>query len=148
NSILVSRDCEWIYEPGTSKNTFGALTLSCGEARFVPLMSFPIPSFGYFRAEFPSECWDFPNIADTVTHSLAAFFIALLPKDKRIEHVYWFSEDDVLKVWTVIPEPDFSVQEPIYQAQIAFMEKLPELECDFSIIFRFERPLDEIKPQG
>ncbi|MGH7331870.1 MAG: hypothetical protein ACREKS_03805 [Candidatus Rokuibacteriota bacterium] len=105
------------------------------------------PSIGYLRLEFPSEFWSLPNVETTVTYSLAEFFVSLLPKDSRIENVYWFSEDDVLKVWTVIPEPDFSLEKPIYEAQMVFIEKT-EYECDFSVIYRFGKNLNDIKPQG
>lgn len=71
-----------------------------------------------------------------------------VPTDPRVEHVYWFSEDDVLKVWIVIPELDFDLQDKIYDAQMFFMEKLPEYQCDFSVIYRLDRPLADIQPQG
>lgn len=103
---------------------------------------------GYLRAEFPSQCWYFPRVATTVTHSLEQFFVRLLPKDRRIEHVYWFSEEETLKVWTVIPEPDFSLERPLYEAQMSFMEKFQEYECDFSVIYRFGKSVDDIKPHG
>lgn len=106
------------------------------------------PSVKYLRLEFPSECWDFPSVATSVTHSIQRFFLNSLPKDARIERVYWFSEDDVLKVWTVIPEPDFSLERPIYEAQILFMEKFHEYECDFSVIYRFGKSINDIEPQG
>ena len=107
-----------------------------------------MPSLGYLRVEFPSECWSFQGVATTVTHSLAKAFVDRLPKDKRIEHVYWFSEEDTLKIWTVIPEPDFALEEPLYEAQMFFMEKFPEYECDFSVIYRFGKTLQDIQPQG
>lgn len=107
-----------------------------------------LPPIGYLRVEFPSEFWYLPNVATIVTYSLAQFFVSLLPNDPRIEHVYWFAEDDVLKVWTVIPEPDFSLERPLYEGQVFFMEKFPEYDCDFSVIYRFGKSLDDIKPHG
>lgn len=115
------------------------------EDRQVPFVPFP---FGYLRIEFPSECWDFPIVARTTTDFLEQFFVKRLPKDSRVEHVYWFSENDTLKIWTVIPEPDFSLERPIYEAQTFFMEKFPEYECDFSVIYRFGKSLSNIKPHG
>lgn len=107
-----------------------------------------IASVGYIRAEFPSRCWYFPSVARNVTESLSEFFVGLLPTPSKVEQVYWSSEDDVLKVWTVIPEPDFSVEDPIYQAEMLFMEKFPEYVTDFSTIYRFNKPMAEIAPQG
>ncbi len=102
----------------------------------------------YLRTEFPSECWYFPGVATTVTRFPAPLFAGLLPKDVRIEHVYWFSEEETLKVWTVIPEPDFGLERPLYEAQAFFMDRFPEYECDFSVIYRFGKSIDDIKPQG
>ena len=109
-----------------------------------------IPSvpFEYLRIEFPSEFWRFPTVVTTITASIEQFFVGLLPKDSRIEQVYWASEDDILKVWTVIPEPDFSLEEPIYAAQVAFMEAFPEYLCDFLVIYRFGKSPNAIKPQS
>jgi hypothetical protein len=105
-------------------------------------------TIAYLRAEFPSECWYFPRVATTITHSLQQFFVNLLPKDPRIEHVFWFSEEETLKVWTVIPEPDFSLERPLYEAQASFMEAFPEYECDFSVIYRFGKAISDISPHG
>ncbi len=107
-----------------------------------------VPAAGYLQVEFPSECWNFPTVSTLVTHSLERFFVEKLPRDSRIEHVYWDSEDDVLKIWTIIPEPDFELEEPIYEAQMAFMDRFPQYQCDFSVIYRFGKPLDDIRPQG
>ena len=106
-----------------------------------------LPATEYLRIEFPSECWNFPNFTSTVDHILQRF-VKMLPRDPRIEHVYWEPEDDVLKICTIIPEPDFELEAPIYDAQLAFMDAFPTYECDFSVIYRFGKPLDEIEPQG
>ena len=74
--------------------------------------------------------------------------MGLLPKDCRIEHVYWFSEDEIMRIWAVIPGPDFSLEQPIYEAQMAFVQAFPEYECDFNVIYRFGKSVDDIKPRG
>jgi hypothetical protein len=107
-----------------------------------------LPSAGYLQVEFPSEYWSFQNVSTLITHSLERFFLERLPKDQRIEHVYWDSEDDVLKIWTIIPEPDLALETPIYKAQMEFIEKFPQYQCDFSVIYRFGKPLNEVSPQG
>lgn len=132
-----NRNSDWSHEPGGPYPAFGTLTLVSGESRPVPQVA-----IGYLRAEFPSV------FVTNVTNSLAQFFLKILPKDPRIEHVYWFSEDDVLKVWTIIPEPDFALEAPIYDAQMLFIEKFPEYACDFSVIYRFGKSLADIEPQG
>jgi hypothetical protein len=140
-TIFVDVDVDWSINPD------GSVTLVTGESRAIPCEPpTDSPHIGYLRAEFPSECWQFPEVATTVTHSLEQFFAALLPKDPRIEHLYWFSEEDLLKIWIIIPEPDFSLEEPIYDAQVKFMEKT-EYACDFSVLYRFGKSIDDIKPQ-
>lgn len=127
------------FQSHATRNTVN-WTINCGET-FVAGESDPQMPLGYLRAEFPSE---FTNVAN----SLAKFFLERLPKDNRIEHVYWFSEDDVLKVWIVIPEPDFNLEEPVYAAQMWFIEKFPDLACDFYVIYRFGKSVKDIEPQG
>lgn len=106
-----------------------------------------LPSVEYLRTEFPSECWYFPNVTSNVDH-LLEHFIKMLPKDSRIEHVYWEPEDDVLKICTIIPEPNFELEGPIYDAQLAFMDAFPKYECDFVVIYRFGKALNDIEPKG
>jgi hypothetical protein len=101
----------------------------------------------YLRTEFPTECWHFPNFTSTVD-DLVGHFVKMLPKDPRIEHVYWEPEDDVLKICTIIPEPNFELEGPIYDAQLAFIDAFPTFECDFSVIYRFGKSLDEVEPKG
>ena len=67
----------------------------------------------------------------TVTDSLGAFFMSLLPDDARILGVYWMFEGEVLRVWTVIDDVDFDLESPIYDAQVRFLETMPEIESDF-----------------
>jgi hypothetical protein len=107
-----------------------------------------VPAAGYLQVEFPSECWNFPKVATLVTHSLERFFVEQLPKDPRVERVYWDSEEDVLKVWTVIPEPNLELEQLIYAAQMAFIDAFPNYRCDFYVIYRFGKPADDVRPQG
>jgi len=101
------------------------------------------PSSDYIRTEFPTF------FAENVTHTLTEFFVALLPADPRIEHIYWdWDESNVLRVWIVIPEPDFSLESPIYDAQMKFMESFPKYDCDFYVIYRFGKSDDSIRPQN
>ena len=105
-----------------------------------------LPAPSDLHGELPSECWW--NNATLVTYSLERFFVEMLPDDARIERVYWTWGEEALRIWAVIPEPDFSIQEPIYEAQLAFMDKFPEYLFDFHIIYRFGRPHEAVKPQG
>ena len=101
------------------------------------------PSSDYIRTKFPTF------FAENVTHTLTEFFVALLPADPRIEHIYWdWDESNVLRVWIVIPEPDFSLESPIYDAQMKFMESFPKYDCDFYVIYRFGKTDDSIRPQN
>jgi hypothetical protein len=85
-----------------------------------------------------------------ITQTLGEFFVELLPGDtrKRIERVYWTFEGPVLRIWSVIQSPDSQLEHPIYDAQLSFMDKFPELEFDFSVIYRFGKNLKDIRPEG
>ena len=107
-----------------------------------------LPHLAYLQAEFPSEWPNLPNISSTVTHSLARFFVSKLPEDLRIERVYWAFEGTILRIWTIIDHPDYGFEKSIYEAQLRFMDTFPELECDFSVIYRLGKPLEYLKMEG
>lgn len=107
-----------------------------------------VSSVAYLQAEFPTECWNVPHFATTISGLISEFFVEALPDDPRIERVLWDSEDDVLRVWTVTSESDFALEEPIYKAQMEFIERFPTLLCDFLVIYRYGKTLDDIAPQG
>jgi hypothetical protein len=102
-------------------------------------------SWTYLNDEFPSQR---PYVYSTVTHSLARFFVSFLPQDKRIRDVMWAFERPVLRIWTIIDEPDFQLEQPIYEAQRRFMDKLDDVPCDFSVVYAFGKPIEEIRPTG
>lgn len=87
-----------------------------------------------------------PRVFSTLNNSLAGYFVSLLPRDPRIERVYWSLDGTLLTVWTVIDIPDGTVQQAIYSAELRFMKTFPELDCDFTVLYRFGRPEDDIRP--
>jgi hypothetical protein len=96
----------------------------------------------------PDADFYLPDVSDSVADSLASYFATFLPSDSRIETIYWSFEGSILRVWTIIDEPDFEIEQPIYEAQLRFMEKFPDVECDFSVIYRFGKRLEDIRPHG
>lgn len=81
-----------------------------------------------------------------VSSAIESNFLNLLPDKTRIERVYWAFEHEVLRIWTVIDRPDFAYEKTIYKAQQTFMDAFPELECDFSVIYRQGKKYVDIKP--
>jgi hypothetical protein len=102
----------------------------------------------YLLAEFPTTWKNFPNVSSTVADSVGKYFASLLPTDQRIDQIFWAFEGDLLRIWTIIDRPDFQLEIPIYDAQLQFMDRFPELECDFSVIYKFGKPLDALAPTG
>lgn len=92
--------------------------------------------------------WSSDYACLVVTASLARYFVSYLPKDHRIERVYWEFEDDILTIWTVINEPDYQLQPRIYRAELEFMSKFPTIHCDFAVIYRFDKEIADIRPHG
>ena len=104
--------------------------------------------FAYFLARHQTLWPCAPHASLTIKDSLADYFVASLPEDQRIERVYWNFGGSILKVWTIVNVPDDEVEDPIYNAQLKFMDKFPELDCDFVVIYRLGKPLDDIRPAG
>ncbi len=83
-----------------------------------------------------------------ITETLGERFVKLLTKDGKIERVFWAFEESILRVWTFINYPDASLEGKISQAQLAFLDQFPELECDFTVIYRFDKHFDDLRPVG
>ena len=113
-----------------------------------PVGETAVQELAFIIAEFPTEWPRLPNISSTVTHSLARFFVWRLPEDPRIERVYWAFEGSVLKIWTIINQPDFEFEKSIYETQFRFMDAFPDVECDFSVIYRLGKPLEDFELEG
>jgi hypothetical protein len=101
----------------------------------------------HLRSDEESKLQVIPSYSSGfVSSALEDNFVNLLPKDERIERVFWAFENEVLRIWTVIDTPDFEFETKIYDAQLGFMDLIPELGCDFSVIYRFGKPLNSLKP--
>lgn len=115
------------------------------------LLAEPDPSLAnlsYLQAEFPERWAKSDAVASKVSGSLAESFLSLVPTPEKLDGVFWAIEDSVLRIWTFIDRPDDAIEEPVYHAQMRFMEIFPGLACDFSVIYRFGKPLNEITPAG
>jgi len=98
----------------------------------------------YFLEEFPSLR---PHVYTTVSNSLAKFFVSVLPDDKRIRDVLWAFEPHLLRIWTIVDEPDFELEKKIFDAERNFLEKMDD-SCDFTVVYAFGKPIAEIRPMG
>jgi hypothetical protein len=100
----------------------------------------------YLHDEFPSLR---PYVYSTVSNSLGKFFVSFLPRDARIRDVLWaFEPHFLLRVWTVVDEPDFEFEKYIYEAERRFLDKVDDVACDFTIVYAFGKPISEIRPTG
>jgi hypothetical protein len=104
-------------------------------------------SVHHLRSDEQSKQQVIPSYSsEFVSSAIEDNFVNLLPKDERIERVFWAFENETLRIWTVIDRPDFEFETKIYDAQLGFMDLIPELGCDFSVIYRFDKPLSSLKP--
>jgi hypothetical protein len=83
---------------------------------------------------------------NVVSASIAANFARLLPKSRLVECVAWAWEGNVLRVWTVITQRDRETQRQVYRAESQFLDVYANRLCDFSIVFRENRPMHEMLP--
>ena len=77
---------------------------------------------------------------------LASEFLSLLPQQKEIRGVYWDHEEGTVRIWTVIDEPNISLEAGISDAQLKFMDKHKSLIYDFSVIYLFGKPIESVIP--
>lgn len=103
-------------------------------------------SLAYLHDEFPSLR---PYVYNTVSNSLGKFFVSFLPQDARIRDVLWaFEPPFLLRVWTVVDEPDFEFEKHIYEAERSFLGKIDDVACDFTIVYAFGKLISDIRPTG
>jgi hypothetical protein len=115
------------------------VTSSCDPgANWLPL--------SYLLAEFPTTWRSEARVSSTINDSLAKYFLSLVPAEAQIERVYWTFEGVILRIWIIMDHPDYKAEVPIYDAELRFMDRFPELEFDFSIIYRFGKAIEQIAP--
>jgi hypothetical protein len=85
-------------------------------------------------------------VQPAMTEFFAENFKILLPKNPKIQAVFWSFEEETIRIWTIITEPDNALEEQITQAQMSLMDQYPHLEYDFSVIYSFGKPLGVLKP--
>ena len=73
-------------------------------------------------------------------------FIRMVVGIPEVERIFIRKDEDFMRVWTVIPDVNVDVEDRIYEAQMAFMDKFRGFPCDFSVIFRQDLDLTALKP--
>lgn len=86
--------------------------------------------------------------ANTSLHSLIGPFTADVSELPDVERIFWKVEDNWIRVWTIINQPNREVENKIYDAQLDLMDKFPEKFFDFVVIFRQGKMPEEIHPEG
>jgi hypothetical protein len=146
-TVAIAENTSTVLSDTSSEGQVREKLLSPQQPGIPPVEQPGIPSVDYVLAEFPTEPWRVLYAETSNTHTLEQYFMSLLPQDPHIEHIYSNWNEDVLRIWIVIPEPDFKVEAPIYEAQMNFIQKIRDCACDFRVIYRFGRSLESIRPQ-
>ena len=89
-----------------------------------------------------------PILGSPLTEILAKDFVSHLPEDPKIQAVFWAFEKETLRIWTIITEPDLSLENEITGSQLKFIDQYPNLEYDFSVIYSFGKDIKDLHPDG
>lgn len=65
-----------------------------------------------------------------------------------VEQVYARRDSDFYRVWTVVPEMNRDLEDQICAAELAFMDRFPDIRFDFTVIFRQGKDPASIRPSG
>lgn len=79
--------------------------------------------------------------------SVERIFAAEVFQIEGIEGLYVRKDPDYYRIWTILNEPDVTIEDRIYEVQIRFMEQL-DIPCDFTVIFRQGRDAASLRPSG
>lgn len=85
---------------------------------------------------------------DTISHSLKQLFVTRISNLAEVERVFWRTEENRVRIWTIMDEPRLDVENQIYDAQLNFMDLFPEYLFDFSVIFRQGKGREQFSPAG
>lgn len=89
-----------------------------------------------------------PILGSPITDLLTKNFVSYLPEDPKIQAVFWAFEKETLRIWTIITEPDLSLENEITGSQLKFIDQYPNLEYDFSVIYSFGKDIKDLHPDG
>lgn len=84
----------------------------------------------------------------TIWHSVGAHLAGSLSQIPGIERIFVRKDDDFFRVWTVIADMDLRIEDQIYTAQLAFMDRFRDIPLDFSVIFRQGKSPETLLPAG
>ncbi|MGH7427814.1 MAG: hypothetical protein ACREJ4_05590 [Candidatus Methylomirabilaceae bacterium] len=88
------------------------------------------------------------EFSDSIVHSIGNLFAEVLSRIHGIERIFVRRDDDFLRLWAVIPRMNLTLEDQIYDAQLAFMSRFPEVAFDFTVIFREGKDPASIRPHG
>lgn len=84
------------------------------------------------------------TLADSIASRLQEKFSAI----GGVERIYARRDRDFYSVWMVIPDMDRDLEDQIYAAELAFMDRFPDIPFDFTVIFRQGKDPASIHPYG
>lgn len=105
---------------------------------------FALALFGSFPIEWDHVVFEI----DTLAHSISDLFVSQVRHLGEVERIFWRMEDDRIRIWVVIDQPDLAIEGQIYKAHLDLMDALPDKVFDLSAIFRQGKPEDQISPRG
>lgn len=86
-------------------------------------------------------------VSNTLVDSVGALVAKSLGEIPGVEAVFLEREEGGLfRVWTIIPDLDIALEDQIYSAQMALMDRLSGAPFDFLVLFRQGNALDSVRP--
>lgn len=107
------------------------------------LLSSEFPWFKEGPSHTPS---DLREQTDSFSAAIERNFAQMVSEIPEVERVLIRKDLDYMRIWTVIRDTDVNVEDRIYDAQLAFMDKFSDIPCDFSVIFRQDLDPAAINP--
>ena len=78
------------------------------------------------------------------THRLNQFIAATMEPVDRVERIYSKNTTKVFYTWIVFKDRDEEALDTIYQLEEWIIDRFPEFEFDFYVIYRKEMPIDSL----
>ncbi|MBI3995602.1 MAG: hypothetical protein HY349_06475 [Nitrospirae bacterium] len=99
------------------------------------------------RVNEESEDFSYEEHDTTNENRLQDFVAKIIAEVSGVEYIYCRREGQVNYIWAIINELDPQVRRAVYKKEMAIIDLFPEMDFDFNIIARMNKPIQSIISQ-
>lgn len=99
------------------------------------------------RENEKNEDFSYEEHDTTNENRLQDFVAKIIAEVSEVEYIYCRREGQVNYIWAIINELDPQVRRAVYKKETAIIDLFPDMDFDFNIIARMNKPIQSIISQ-